>query len=503
MRIQNKLFAIFFLSSTLLVVSLVLFIQWTMAKGMVEYVNARQLRDLQPLAQQLAKLYQREKSWNSLRGEHRGFMRLIDSNLLETQFQVANGQPPPRGFDRKHPPPRRSELQGKEELVNKQPDAKDNGFPHNRPPPGGPGRGPEVSYALLDLDKLPVVGRYLPELSYSFIDIMLEQRKVGYVAVSKRDHLVAGYELNFVNQQKSYLLLIALALLAMTLLIILPLAKHLIKPIRQLAEAMSRLTQGDYQQRLELNRKDEFSRLSRDFNELAMTLQRNKVARRRWLADISHELRTPVAVLKAEIEAILDGVRPLSMGQIESANDELKQLERLIEDLQELSRSELGAMGYRKSELELLNFLTKQVTKYQHILEQQDIQLSLYLPESRVRVFADPERLHQLFANVCTNIAKYAGQGSKAYLSLGVENGLASIIIEDNGPGVEEQHLAQLFDHLYRVENSRNRETGGSGLGLSICKQIVEAHQGEIFATRSGRHVNRGLAIHIHIPLLK
>ena len=498
MRIQNKLFAIFFLSSTFLVVSLVLFIQWTIGKGMVEYVNARELRELQPLAQNLAQIYQREQSWDRLLGQHRRFERLIESNLQDSEFQIPDARPPRGGLGRDGSPPRHKEYDSIEGLAGKRP-----------PPPGEFGRGPEASYALLDENKQYIVGRYPPELNYSFIDILVGQRSVGFVAVSKRDHLVAGYELNFVNQQQSYLLLLALGLLALTLLIVLPLAKHLITPIRQLAQAMSRLTQGDYQPRLDLQRKDEFSRLSRDFNELAMTLERNDNARKRWLADISHELRTPVAVLKGEIEAILDGVRPLSMQQIESAHDELKQLERLIEDLQELTRTGLGAMAYNKSELALGEFLKTEVVKYQATLAEQNIQLTVNVPEDRLSVFADPERLHQLFGNLCTNIAKYAGQETCARVSLLVENGLAKILVEDSGPGVEEQHFAHLFDHLYRVENSRNRTTGGSGLGLSICKQIVEAHQGQIFATRSSLATpskgptHGGLAIHIHLPLLK
>jgi two-component system sensor histidine kinase BaeS len=492
MRIQNKLFAIFFLSSTFLVVSLVLFIQWTMGKGMVEYVNARELRVLQPLADELAQIYQRHQSWERLVGEHRRFQSLIESNLQGSEFQISRQHPPPRGPDGKRPPRNEDKTDRK-------------GFLGSKPPPRPQehGRGPEVNYALLDHDRQYIVGRYPKELSYSYIDVVVEQIIVGYVAVSKRDRLVEGYELSFVKQQQSYLLLIALALLVLTLLIILPLAKHLVNPIRQLANAMSRLTQGNYQQRIDLQRKDEFAHLTRDFNELAMTLERNEEARKRWLADISHELRTPVTVLKGEIEAVLDGVRPLSMEQIQSANDELRQLERLIEDLHELTHTDLGAMRYNKLELNLEQFLQSERGKYQAILKEQDIELKLTVPNKPITVFADPDRLHQLFINLCTNIAKYAGDGTSARLSLQVENGLAKILIEDDGPGVDELHLSQLFDHLYRVETSRNRATGGSGLGLSICRKIVEAHQGEIYATRSEYFAHGGLAIHIQLPLLK
>jgi two-component system sensor histidine kinase BaeS len=168
------------------------------------------------------------------------------------------------------------------------------------------------------------------------INLTVRQRdsgwSIGFLAVSKRDQLTAGYELNFVEQQQRYILFIALGLVLVAMLIAMPLAAHFVKPIKRLTSAMSKLTSGEYQQRIDLKRKDEFAHLSRDFNELAATLQQNEQARKRWLADISHELRTPVAVLKGELEAMLDGIRPLSLERIQSANEEVKQLEQLLDD---------------------------------------------------------------------------------------------------------------------------------------------------------------------------
>lgn len=482
MRIQYKLISVFFLFSSLLVVSLMALFQWSIDRGMVDYVNAKELRAFEPLVKTLEERYKQQGSWQSLFANHQAF-----SYLVETQLQSFQSQADLRPL----PPPPRSRPAG------------DKVRPRALPPPIRREQRDRVqarvSHALLDAEKNYVVGRYPPQDEYSYLDISVDDKTVGYLAVGKRDKLTEGFELNFVERQQQYFGAVALGLLALSLIISWPLARHLVKPISALAHAMTRLTQGQYQQNLSLERNDEFARLNRDFNELAITLARNESARKRWLADISHELRTPVAVLKGELEAMIDGVRPLNIAQIESANDELKQLERLIEDLHELTRTDMGTMHYRKIEIDLVQCIQEEAEKYRHILNEQKMSLTLELPKQPVKMFADPNRLHQLFGNLFTNTSKYATDGDLCMLRLSVEGNTAYLVIEDNGLGVDEAHLGNLFEHLYRVESSRNRNLGGSGLGLSICRQIVEAHQGEISAQNS---TLGGLAISISLPVI-
>lgn len=500
MRIQYKLISIFFIFSALLAVSLMALFQWSIGKGMVEYVNAKDLRLAAPLVNVLSERFGEEGSWQSLRNNHREFSALIEAHL-----QTLEDEQGPRPEFR--PPPRHSgqntarQKAAHSSSAAMQPPRRVNLPPRHEALPAeieSP-RQPRVSYALLDENKQYIVGRFPPRDQYGYREILFGGELVGYLAIGKRDRLAEGFELNFVERQQQYIGLVTLGLLLLSLLVSWPLARHLIKPIAELAKAMTGLAQGNYGQKLQLKRNDEFAQLNRDFNALSSTLASNEAARKRWLGDISHELRTPVAVLRGELEAMLDGVRPFDIRAVQSAHDETKQLQRLIDDLHELTRTDLGTMHYRKAKLELGQFIVEQADKYRGMLAEHGFKLSVKRPQNLVILFADGERLHQLFANIFTNICKYATDGNICQLSLKLENNAALVTVEDNGPGVQAKHLSHLFEHLYRVENSRNRKLGGSGLGLSICRQIVEAHQGEIWAEHS---TLGGLAIIICFPLL-
>jgi two-component system sensor histidine kinase BaeS len=290
-------------------------------------------------------------------------------------------------------------------------------------------------------------------------------------------------------------------------LVTLPLARHIVEPIKLIAQGVHKLTQGDYQQSITLTRQDELSELSRDYNQLALTLAENETARKRWLANISHELRTPVAILRGELEAMLDKVRPLTLQNITSANDEVKHLQKLIDDLNLLTSADIGGMHYRKKHENLIDLIQGEEEKYRSYLADAGMILNLEFNTQKIDVYADKTRLCQLFENIINNCIKYSS-ANELSISL-VVNDLASkgtnnnqdyvvITFADNGVGVDDVHLQNLFEHLYRVEDSRNRKTGGSGLGLSICRHIVMAHQGEITAEQS---ILGGLAIVIKLPL--
>lgn len=498
MRIKSKLIAIFFVTSVALVIAQVLVMQWSIGKGMIDYVNQRELKALSGVASSLADIFQQDGSWQNITGKHKRFKNIVDKGLVDSEFTSRPSNRPPSR-------PQGSRQKGGPERPNRNPNSSEppngrRGEPFG-PPPGIKGhRLFEVSYALLDVEKKFLAGLYSNQLDFSFVDILVGDHVVGFLAVSKRDQLTAGYELNFVKQQQRYIIFVALGLILIAMLIAIPLAAHFVRPIKRLTAAMSMLTSGDYQQRINLKRKDEFAHLSRDFNELAATLQQNEQARKRWLADISHELRTPVAVLKGELEAMLDGVRPLSLERIQSSNEEVKQLEKLLDDLHELTRNDLGSLHYRKESLDLVALLSEEASHYSTLLDERNIDVKFGNLPKDVVIFGDRKRLKQLLANLFTNTAKYASEGNMLKISAEVVQQADEIQLrfEDNGPGVGTTDLPKLFDHMFRVENSRNRATGGSGLGLSICQKIVEAHHGKISAFASDLG---GLGILIILPM--
>lgn len=491
MKIQNKLFLILFGFSLLLVTIMVFLMQWSIGKGMVDYVNTKEIEALKPVVEKLASQYKEQKSWESLLGQHGKFRRLIAAQLLSSEFPSQHQAPPPEHRPFRGPQPN-NKLQNKNSPPNRQ------AYERRMPPPSNDG---QAHHALLDANENIVVGKYLKNLKYSKTAIMVNGAVVGFLAVSKRNHLTQGYELDFIEQQYEYLWIIAIISMSLVVLITLPLARHVVEPIKLIAHGMHWLAQGNYQQPINLKRRDELGELSRDYNELAFTLAANDAARKRWLANISHELRTPVAILRGELEAMLDEVRPITRNNIASANDEVKHLQRLINDLSLLTSADIGGMHFRKQHEELTSLVESELEKYRSYLADAGIKLSFTCTEQDVAIYGDKTRLCQLFENIINNCVKYSS-ASQLSISISVEDNLdvptAIIKFEDNGTGVDEVHLMHLFEHLYRVDNSRNRKTGGSGLGLSICRHIVQGHQGDIYAEKS---LLGGLAIIIKLPI--
>ena len=306
-------------------------------------------------------------------------------------------------------------------------------------------------------------------------------------------------QVQFLSQQKLALALSAAGMVLVVILISLPLARRVIKPIRAMAQATQDISSGKYATRIHFDSSDELGQLARDFNNMALTLEKHEKDRRQWVADISHELRTPIAVLRGEIEALLDGVRDLTPERVRSLHSETLRLNRLVEDLYQLSLSDIGALTYRKEDIDLIEALRDSVGVHQADFERKGIELALDLPgRTTVGVFADRERVDQLFANLLENSLRYTDAGGKLAVNLSIAEQQAILEFQDSTPGVPEKELDKLFERLYRVEGSRSRTSGGAGLGLAICKNIVEAHEGTISAHQSPLG---GLLIRLTFPV--
>ena len=501
MKIHNKLFFILFSFSLLLVTVFVLLMQWSIGKGMIEYVNSKESEALKPVIIQLKNEYKKNNDWSTMQGRPKKFGDLLFSKLKDSKFIMMPPLPlqfreAPSPFDNLKPPRRNPPVN----LLNNTDVLEGDPLNHRQIRPRF---REQINYVLFDAQGNPVVGEVVEHAEYNKVDILIEQNKVGWLAVPKHKKIIDGYELEFIEHQQSYLWVIALVTMFLVALITLFLARHLAEPLKLVMSGMHKLTQGDYNQKINIQRKDELGELSRDFNELAVTLGENDAARKRWLANISHELRTPIAILRGELEAMLDEVRPLNKENIGSANDEVKHLQLLVNDLQQLTSADVGGMYYRKQMNDLTQWLNKEVDKYRSYLAAANVSLIVEIEANKAKIFSDSTRLCQLFENLINNCIKYA-EANIVKISLELDENeigtLVRVIVEDDGVGVSDIHLPHLFEHLYRVDNSRNRKTGGSGLGLSICAHIVAAHQGNITAKHSELG---GLAITIELPLSK
>jgi len=470
--IKYRLFLAIFAACAVVVLCMFLIMQWSINRGFLQYVNTMEQERLESLADELQQFYAEQGSWDSLRDQPSQWLKLLIRALPA-------GELTPEQLNRLE---RRLERQAKHGGFN-QDNTKWKPF--------------ERRLVLLDADHLPVFGGEGDDAKIIYLSLEVDDTTVGYLGLVPRQGLNDINQLRFVQQQTLALALVCGVLLLVSMLVALPLAQRLVRPIRAMAAATHRLSAGEYATRVPSSGSDEIACLARDFNQLALALEKNEQARRLWVADISHELRTPLAVLRGEIEALQDGVRPLNAETIDSLHGEAMHLGRLVEDLYQLSLSDLGALTYRKERLELSEILQDALEPYRPKFSNKRIELNVSLPNTKVHLFADPERLHQLFVNLLENTLRYTDAGGHLHISGKTSAGLLALEFSDSAPGVPEADLGRLFERLYRQEMSRSRSSGGAGLGLAICRNIVEAHGGRIYATGSPLG---GVTIRIELP---
>ncbi|HEX9019935.1 MAG TPA: ATP-binding protein [Nitrospirota bacterium] len=370
-----------------------------------------------------------------------------------------------------------------------------NQWPHGPGPLRHRGAGRLV---ILDENRMTVLGANPKDEKVDFQPVVVRGRTVGYVGFLSPRHFLHPMQMRFLAHQRLSLSFAAAGIVLVVMIISLPLARRLVRPIKAIAAATHAIASGQYSTRIPVTSSDELGRLARDFNDMAMTLEKQEKERNQWVADISHELRTPIAVLRGEIEALLDGVRTITPERVRSLHAEVLRLNRLVEDLYRLSLSDIGALTYRKENIDVARVLTGSLETYMAEFAHKGIGLGAHIPPAGPMVLADRERLTQLFANLFENSLRYTDEGGMLAVNLVSEKGFVVMEFQDSTPGVSDQDLNRLFDRLYRVEASRNRTTGGAGLGLAICKSIVEAHGGTISARQSPLG---GLLIRITLPV--
>jgi two-component system sensor histidine kinase BaeS len=358
--------------------------------------------------------------------------------------------------------------------------------------------------ALIDATRRHVIGLEDFELEETeFKPITDNNRRdiVGFLAARPLVRILETPDIEFSNQQIRGFNIIAIVIAILCFILSIPLARFLVTRINTLGNATRELALGNYGVRIPDFANDELGKLSNDFNQLARSLEKNEKARRQWIADISHELRTPLAILRGEIEAIQDKIRKLTPETVDNLHSEVINLDRLVNDLHELSMSDIGALSYHKQRINLISILGQHVSIYHESFEDKHIKLDTNWSEKKpIFVLADQDRIGQLFSNLLTNSLRYTEENGK--LEINVKEIAGSVLIQfnDSAPSVADEDIIKLFDRLFRVDSSRSRVTGGTGLGLAICKNIIEAHLGEITAEKSPLG---GLQINIKLPLAK
>ena len=453
-----KIFPKLFLASSmsfLVVIGLMLFvIQWRFEQDLTRYINNIETNQLEVFASELEEYYAEVQTWDFLESNPRiaelilRQSRSFDQNIIIVPRAMRERRRFRFSFDE----PNDTRAMGR--LI------------------------------LLNQEKEVIIGaKELPE-NLIQIPINFEEEVVGTLALLPSNKLFESIDLQFADAQRQALYLSGFVALLIAAIISLILTQNISGPIRKLARATRSLISGEFKTRVNITNKDELGKLSRDFNILAKTLDKEAESADKWLADISHELRTPLAILKSELEAIEDGIREFDEETLNSLTHEVKRINTLVNDLYELSLSDLGAMKYQMVETDIKTNIESSIESFRDRYREAEIDIKTDFDEVG-NILGDQHRLTQLFTNLLENTLKYTdGPGSLNINMQGIDNEII-VSFADSAPGVDEETLDKIFDRFYRVELSRSREMGGAGLGLSICSEIVDAHSGSIKAKRS------------------
>jgi two-component system sensor histidine kinase BaeS len=465
--ITYRLFFSILAATCLAVLSMFLIMQWSINRGFLRYISSVEQERMEQLAERLEESYAEHGSWDFLRERPRfRIMQLLSERPDEAVDESL------RESGRRH---------------------------HLRPVRPMRAHRPGMPFVVLDAERNALFGNAAEVKDENLRPLIHGSETVGYIGLPSPRHFLNPRQFEFLKGQKSALILAAFGMALVVAIFSLPLAGRMVRPIRAMAEATRELASGKYSVRVPVSSSDEVGQLARDFNAMALTLEKNEKARRQWVADISHELRTPLSVLRGEIEALMEGVRTVTPDAVRSLHAETLRLSRLVDDLYQLALSDLGALTYRKEDLDLAETLRASVESYSEEFVRKGIALYTDISQGlRTLVFADAERMNQLFSNLLDNSLKYTDSGGKLVIRLTCHDGRASVDFEDSSPGVTGSEMEKLFDRLFRVEGSRSRASGGAGLGLAICRNIAEAHSGTISAHPSP---SGGVLIKVTLPV--
>ncbi len=276
----------------------------------------------------------------------------------------------------------------------------------------------------------------------------------------------------------------------------------MIAPVRAMSFATQRIADGRYDERVQVNGTDELAQLALYFNQMAEKLDQIESMRRRLIGDVSHELRTPLTAIKGSMEGLMDGVLPATNETYQQIHAEADRLNRLVDDLQELSRVEARAdqLDIRPVDVSaLVRTVIKRLTPH---AESKRITLDPKLAADLPRLLADEDRATQVLTNLVGNALQYTPADGKITISAKRGGDDVQFSVHDTGIGIPPEHLSHIFDRFYRVDKSRSRQAGGgSGVGLTIARALVEAHGGRIWVESMGE--DQGSTFTFTLPIAK
>jgi histidine kinase len=312
---------------------------------------------------------------------------------------------------------------------------------------------------------------------------------------------------NFRAGVNESLAIAAFAALVVALVASIFISRRVVAPLQEITQASLRIADGHFKQRVVVpdgdpQNMDELAQLAQAFNQMAERLEHTEQMRLQLLGDVSHELRTPLTAIKGSMEALVDGVLPAVPATFEQIEQEADRLQRLVNDLQELSRVEAGAYELEIQPIAIETLIQTAVRRMESQFQHKGITLSVSLTPDLPASQGDPDRLLQVLINLLSNACQYTPTGGEVCIQAEMRGEEIVISVIDNGIGIPPEHISRLFTRFYRVDKSRSRQAGGgSGIGLTIARHLVEAHGGRIWAESPGP--GRGSTFAFTLPVQK
>lgn len=326
---------------------------------------------------------------------------------------------------------------------------------------------------------MPVPGNLVLNLDKGAA-IVVNEQQVGILLVYSGLGRLSAAQQSFLRQV-NLLLIAAGALAVLGVLIVGSLqARRIVKPVRALAAAAHRVASGDLSQRIPITSEDELGEMASAFNTMAAELERQHELRRRAMADVAHELRTPLSVLQVQLESIEDNLTQPTPEVIDGLQADVAHLSRLVEDLRVLSLADAGELQIEATPVEVTALARDVVERMQAAARAGEIALDSQLPEEELHVTGDAQRLTQVLLNLLSNALSHTPSGGHVTVRAQQVDDEIRVTIQDTGEGIAAQDLPHIFERFYRADRARRRGTGGSGLGLSIAKSLTEAQGGTI-----------------------
>jgi two-component system sensor histidine kinase BaeS len=355
------------------------------------------------------------------------------------------------------------------------------------PPEGDPGKkrfvpipdrlGLSSRLSLYDEKHQFIVGEPATD-QISYRPIIVGQEVVGYLGLKPVLDQDDASSINFFSNQKRYLLLVYALTVLSSLVAALLMATYFKKPIQWLLNATSELTRGNYQHQVKIRRNDELGDLSNQINNLADILHQHEESRRQWVADTSHELKTPLAVLQAQIEAMQDGIRKATPEHLSAMMRQISSLKKLTQDLADLAQADAQQLKCYFAEVNPWDVVLQEVENFKSTFDQNQLEVNLF-GEGTV-LSLDLDRFKQIIVNLLGNCVRYTEQGGKIQIHTQQNEQQWIMYVDDSPFGVSDEQLAHLGERFYRVDDSRTRSTGGTGLGLALSCKLAQALGGSL-----------------------